>query len=503
MSVLSAVPLAVAALLAAPGPAVPADVAETVVGVRANRGFQGLFEWASGSDGIAPDKALGGPWVTSGTVLDLPSIARDLGIEPAWRRGPRDLYVLTNLRSVHNARSIWIRRAYDADGPIPAVEEVPASVVAQDGAVNLALLRASLPEGSRPPRGVRIAPDDVKTPGKELIQVHVWEWRTYVFSDSIWRVGLNDVGGDPFWFGALPAYGLFQSVFLNRSGDPLLDPATGRLVGLVAHGLRNARDRGRDSWRGPGYGIPAGRIRDFLSAALRGIEPVHGSIGARGPMLQGIGPDLTRLLGLPAAQGYRVIADWPPEGPAVLREGDVILKADGRRLGAGGTTLDHVAFDAKPGARLGIEGTRDGAPFRIEVPVVALGDRTSAAVRHTSFAGAWFQDLAPVFTDPLDDTDGVVVAFVEDGSPAQAAGLDFRSVVKDVFGSGIVRSVHGVADLEAALREIVSAPGFTGEVGVRVVDLRFPNVGVEANVIRIEASAAAAAVAAFERKEAP
>lgn len=494
----SVAPLALAAILAAPAPALP----EAVVGVRANRGFQGLFEWAPGSDGIAPDKALGGPWITSGTVLDLPAIANDLEIAPTLRPGPRDLFILTNLRSVHNARSIWVRRSYDAGGPIPAVEEVAATVVAQDGAVNLALLRATLPPGSRPPRGVRLAAEDVKTPGAEVLQVHVWEWRTYVFPDTIWRIGLNDVGGDPFWFGALPAYGLFQSVFVNRSGDPLIDPATGRLVGLVAHGLRGARDRGRDSWRGPAYGIPVGRIRDFLSAALRGAEPVHGSIGPRGPMLLGIGPDLSRLLGLSSAQGYLVTADWKPQEVPILREGDVILKAAGRRLGAGGTTLEHVAFDAAPGTAVTVDGTRDGAPFRVEIPIVPLGDRTSAAVRHTSFAGAWFQDLAPVFTDPLDDTDGVLVAFVEDGSAAQAAGLDFRSVVKEVFGSGTVRSIHGVADLESALREIVSAPSFSGEIGVRVVDLRLPNVGVEANVIRIDAAAAREAIAAFDRGEA-
>ena len=109
---------------------------------------------------------------------------------------------------------------------------------------------------------------------------------------------------------------------------------------------------------------------------------------------------------------------------------------------------------------------------------------------HLEFAGAWFQETVYALMNPRDELDGVIVAHVQDGAPAEAAGLYFRDLVKGVFANGRFERVRSIEDLRAALVALTSSPQFTGEVGMLVTDPQVPNDYSGLRVIRTEIPAA-------------
>lgn len=461
-------------------PDVPADSAAQVVRVRAVRQFQGSYEWMPGAPAASPDWALGGPLETCGTRVDLRAIARDERLPWPASLEPGGSWVLTTLRSVHRARNVIVRSARRGDGPLPIITEHDARVVASDGTLNLALLH--VPNETTRAGGLRLARPTSLRPGREV-------WRGRYVDDSVWT-GLDVVRGiepfvtgDPFWIDALPAVRPTQGIFVSENGAPLVDLTDGRLLGLLANSERLAPEGNGWRWRGSTYAIPVERVRSFLRAVLASTQPERGDLARPHPSLALIGPELADLLGIPEPQGLLALADWPTEAPLILA-GDILLRADGRRLGAGGFRLEQVAYDQGPGQRVEIDLSREAGETRVELVTTDLGPRTAAPDGALRFAGAWFQDLPPTSAMSPDGAPAVIVVHVQDGTPANAAQLRAAERVVQVFAPGRAYAIESAADLRRALESVVDAEGFSGEIGLLVRNLYHPQTDTAIRVLR-------------------
>jgi S1-C subfamily serine protease len=472
--------------LAAPKPIVGEHAREGVVTVASVRGFQGLFEWVPGTEGMAWGRALGGPWPSNGTIVDLDAVARDLGVTHARAIDRDDVYVLTMLRTVHVADEIWIQGAIPVAGALEAMTDSPARVVATDASLNLALLVAKQPKsGPRFPAGLRLS-SEAPVRGQHVIRLEMWGWRLVQSRDVFASRGMPGWYQDPYRLEALPTWWLQWGIGGNQAGGPVIDEVTGRLVGMLSNTQREVlQDGGQARWIGDVHVIEAGYIASFLRAALVGTAPQHGSLVGGGPPAMGVDPTLAALLGLPRQPALYVLADWPASAP-VVHSGDVLLRLGGKSIGPGGMTLAEVVFDMKAGATTRLDLRRDGAPLSVEVPVVDLERPTGRDIAWLRFAGAWIQDVPKVLSREGYDLTGPVVAQVDGGSPAEAGALKFGMVVHDVLGSSRSIPVMGAADLAQALRDIVADERFDGEIGLRVTRLSEPGAEPAILLMRTE-----------------
>jgi S1-C subfamily serine protease len=459
---------------------------DAVVRIVAVRGFQGLFEWAPGPGGVVPERALGGRWPSSGTIIDLAGIARQLSTPLEWPISRDELYVVTTLRSVHVADEVWIQGVVPVSGGLDGVMEVPGEVIATDAALNLAVVRARQPaEGARFPRGVLLA----KTPisrGQMVVRLHLSDWRTFQRRDELWTRGLPNGHQDPFRLDSLPTWWTHGSVNFGEVGGPLLDPKSGRLVGILGTTQREVQSHdNRKSWRGANQVIEARQIATFLRSVLAGEAPTHGSLPDGGPRTQRIDPSLAALLGLPSATGLYALGDWPADIP-LIRRGDILLSVGGRSLGYGGMTLAEAVFDLEPGTAARLEYRRGDETLTLDVPVEALYRPTGRDIAWTRFVGAWIQDVPPVMHLEGYDRSGPVVVHVDPGSPAEAGEVNFGMVIHDVLGAGRSLPVTTVAELTGALRDLIGDARFDGELGLRVNDLHRPGHSARVVLLRVE-----------------
>ena len=467
----------------APPPKAGDTTLESVVAVRSLRGFQGLFEWQPGETRGVPEKLLGGPWLANGALVDVRGIARDLGIPLALSVADGEAYVLTTLRNVHGATDIRVRGLSHAEGPIPAAFEGASVVVAEDPALDLALLRVARPlSDGRFPKGLRLDPTPI-VHGREVDRLEQWGWSLHRHRDQLWYRGEIGFFDSPFWLSALPVWMVRDPIHQNHGGGPLVDPGSGRLVGLLANGMRQTRNP--DGWSGAVFAIPADFVADFLGQALRGAVPVHGSLADGGPETLRVDPDLAALHGLDQVRGQLVLDDWP-QGEPLLRHGDIVLAAGGRKIGAGGWTLGQLAFEAPRDRALPLEVLRDGSALRVAAPIVPLRRPTFRDVEWWRFAGAWFQDVSPELSQRGYDEEGAVVVHVEPGSPAEAAELDFRLVVHRVVSRGESVGVKSAGELRDAIDAFSKDESFSGEIGLLLTDLRHPDESAVLRVLRMD-----------------
>jgi serine protease Do len=233
-----------------------------------------------------------------------------------------------------------------------------------------------------------------------------------------------------------------------------------------------------------------------LSLAGPGLVPAAAGAGERGRprahlgvTLDEVGKDDVSRLELAAERGA-IVRDVRPDTPAAkagLRAGDVIVRFQGEAVQSA-AQLTRLVAETPPGRSVEIEVRRDGADVRIqatldrqgpafaggplpeppeppELPripdldVEELAGKARALIRRHGFLdpapprlGITFQEisgqLARYFEVPGEE--GLLVSSVQEGGPAEAAGLRAGDVILKVGG----REVH---DADALREEIARA----------------------------------------------
>ena len=225
---------------------------------------------------------------------------------------------------------------------------------------------------------------------------------------------------------------------------------------------------------GVGFAIPAEEAAPVIESLKKGVRPERGYLGIS---ITPVGEDLADALGLEKNRGEFVARVVAGEGgeKAGLKEGDIVLKVDGREVSPE-ATLSYIVANIKPGTRIPLDILREGKPMRLTAtvgtrpPEEKLAQSNFNPEENKDFDKDTDSPDAKVIRDaiglsviPLDpeiarqlgmgsDTKGVVIDIAGQGNGAQA-GLRRG----DVIVSATYQPVATPAALAAAIRTAKTA----------------------------------------------
>lgn len=190
--------------------------------------------------------------------------------------------------------------------------------------------------------------------------------------------------------------------------------------------------------------------------------------GYLGVSIQDITPDLATAMKLGKTHGA-LVADVDPKGPAAksgLQSGDVIVEANGKPL-EDSRELRLMISSMAPGSQINMRVLHNGQTRNVTVTLgeLPVKETTSATKREKSAPpepaeprlGLAVTELTPDITRHLNlppDVKGIIVADVEDGSPASEAGLQIGDVIQEVNR----KPVRTIADFQAQMSNRGSDP---------------------------------------------
>jgi Do/DeqQ family serine protease len=234
----------------------------------------------------------------------------------------------------------------------------------------------------------------------------------------------------------------------GNSGGALVD-SNGRLIGINTAIF--SRSGGS---HGIGFAIPASMARTVVESARGGDRTVRRPwLGAR---LQGVDRDLAESIGLERPMGVLVSAvfDKGPADEAGLKRNDVIVELDGQSVEDPDAFGYRFALKGLGGhANLTVMRGGKRATMRVKLqtpPETRPRDPVKIRTR-SPLGGATAVNMSPAVADELQlevGTDGVVIADVEDGSPASRVGFRKGDLILAINGERIATS----KDLDRLLR---------------------------------------------------
>ncbi len=190
---------------------------------------------------------------------------------------------------------------------------------------------------------------------------------------------------------------------------------------------------------GVGFAIPSNMARAAMQSLIKTGRVVRGFLGAA---TQDVSPPLGKIFRLPDVKGA-VITDLQAKGSAEragLKRGDVVVRFDGRDVMDSGQLRNLVA-QAPIGSKHRLELIRDGKSYQTdlviqEAPRERVKKNQAAAPASTlhPLSGVMFDDVTPPLARQMDlpVTSGVVVTDIEEGSLAEASGLQPGDVVLEL-----------------------------------------------------------------------
>ncbi len=362
-----------------------------------------------------------------------------------------DGVIVTNNHVVHEAKSVMVTLS---DG-----SELPAKVIGRDQRTDLAVLRVTA-DHSLP--YVKLGDSGAVKPGQWVIAMG----NPFGLGGSVTAGIVSAKGRD---IGEGPYDNFIQvdaPINQGNSGGPLFSQ-DGTVIGVNTAILSPSGGS-----VGIGFAIPSNLVKTVVAD----IETTgHVTRGYLGVAAQPVAPALRAALALPTGEGAAkgaLVANVEPHSPAAqagIAPGDVITAVDGKTL-ADPRDLARAIAALKPGAEARIALIRNGAPMSETVTIAAqpdeqTADRGAASGAETPRVGLALQPISPELRDQLDlpaGSKGAVVAAVEPGSPAEAAGIEPGDVV---IGVG-AKTVDGP---EAAVSAIRSSAHEHHAVALRIL----------------------------------
>jgi serine protease Do len=231
----------------------------------------------------------------------------------------------------------------------------------------------------------------------------------------------------------------------GNSGGPLVN-MQGEVVGIntaiVAGGS------------GIGFAIPSNMARKIYTELTTKGRVSRGWLGVS---IQPLTSDLAQSFGAKDTKGVLisdVVAD-SPAGKAGLKPGDILLEFEGKRTEVPADLQRAVGLTA-PGHAAKVKVWRDGGEKTLEVKIGEAPDESQAQQRGSgrstpSMLGMEVRPITPEVARQLNlrNTDGVIVARVDEGSQAAEAGIQRGDVIREINR----QRVRNMSDYERLTRD--------------------------------------------------
>ncbi|MCF6179932.1 MAG: DegQ family serine endoprotease [Geopsychrobacter sp.] len=215
----------------------------------------------------------------------------------------------------------------------------------------------------------------------------------------------------------------------GNSGGPLVD-LDGKVVGM-----NTAIFSRSGGYMGIGFAIPinmAQRIREQL------IKSGNVTRGRLGVYIQDMTPDLAESFDLERGDGILVaqVMEDSPAAEAGLKQGDLILKLNGKKVGKVADFRNKISFTL-PDTKVKLLILRNGKQKTITAKISRLEtDKNGrpAATSKLSKIGLSLQELTNDLADKFDyqGQSGVLVTAVDPGSAADRAGIKRGDLIQEI-----------------------------------------------------------------------
>jgi serine protease Do len=215
----------------------------------------------------------------------------------------------------------------------------------------------------------------------------------------------------------------------GNSGGPLVN-MQGEVVGIntaiVAGGS------------GIGFAIPSNMARKIYTELSTKGRVSRGWLGVS---IQPLTSDLANSFGAKDTKGVLISDVMPdsPAGKAGLKPGDVLLEFEGKRTEVPSDLQRAVAL-ATPGQDSKVKVWRDGSERTLDVKIGEAPDEREAQQRGgargstPTLLGMEVRPITPEVARQLNlkTSEGVIVARVDEGSPAAEAGIQRGDVIREI-----------------------------------------------------------------------
>jgi len=344
-----------------------------------------------------------------------------------------DGYILTNHHVVGDASKVTVKFA---DG-----HEMPAKVVGSDSQSDVAVIKVDGKNLPTVPLG-----DSTKTEVGEWVLASgaPYGLTQTLTAGIVSAIGRNSVG--------IANYENFiqtdAAINPGNSGGPLVN-LRGEVIGInTAIYSRNGGSVGL------GFAIPVEIAKQVYDQILDHGSVVRGYLGVR---IQALTQELAERFGLKDTHGVLVgdVEKGAPGEKAGLKQADVIVELDGRKIEQAATFRNAIAMRA-PGSKVNLTVVRDGN--RVEVPAtlgkLPEGKTAAATTESPKTTSSWGFSVQPLTSDlakkfGYEADSGVIINEVTPESPAAEAGLETGMMIQQVNR----QKVHSTDEFTAAMQK--------------------------------------------------
>ena len=347
-----------------------------------------------------------------------------------------DGYILTNNHVVEKADEVTVT--------LLDKEEFKAKVVGTDPKIDIALIKI---DAKKKLTYVVLGDSD---------QLDVGEW--VVAIGNPFGLGHTVTAGIVSAKGRIIGSGPYDdfiqtdaSINPGNSGGPLFN-LKGEVVGINTAIVQGGQ--------GIGFATPIQLAKSVLDQLKDKGKVTRGWLGV---FIQPLTPDAAENLGLSARRGA-LVSDVTSGGPAEkagIRSGDVIVAFDGKEI-RDEHDLPQVVALTKPGKTVDVRLIRGGKETTVAVTIVEMkGEPGKPAGGHdlsSKTLGLTVQDITPEIAQRLDieNTKGVVVTGVTDGSPAEEAGFNEGDIIRAILRQDKRNPVTDAAEFSKLVKKFQS-----------------------------------------------
>jgi serine protease Do len=240
------------------------------------------------------------------------------------------------------------------------------------------------------------------------------------------------------------------SINPGNSGGPLFN-LKGEVVGINTAIVQGGQ--------GIGFATP---IR--LAKAVLGQLKEKGKVtrGWLGVYIQRLTPEAAENLGISGRQGA-LVSDVTTGGPAEkagIRSGDVIVAFNGKEI-RDEHDLPQAVASMTPGKTVDVRLLREGKEMTIPVTIAEMeGEpgKPAGGQELSKNLGLTVQDITPEIAQrfQIENTKGVVVTGVEDGSPAEDAGFNEGDIIRVILRQNKRNPVTNAAEFAKLVKKFQS-----------------------------------------------